>query len=184
MINDTKQTNTSPLMQDLSPHLSEDQINDALIGDLSHEVRLHLAACALCQAEVEPFQATLVSFNQATAAWSEAKSNTLNRDLSNIRPAHRFTPAALWSCASALVVAASIIFASGHHHDSASGSVSAPAGLVADNSPAARANEIAADNAMLGAIDSEFQPAAPSLALADSERAASPRPHHSRGMND
>jgi len=135
MINDTKQTNTSPLMQDLSPHLSEDQINDALIGDLSHEVRLHLAACALCQAEVEPFQATLVSFNQATAAWSEAKSNTLNRDLSNIRPAHRFTPAALWSCASALVVAASIIFASGHHHDSASGSVSAPAGLVADNSP-------------------------------------------------
>ena len=176
MINDTKQTNTSPLMQ----HLSEDQINDALIGELSDEVRLHLAACALCQAEAEPFQATLVSFNQATAAWSEAKSNTLNRDLSDVRPAHRFTPATLWSCASALVVAAVIIFSSGHHHDSAS----APAGLVADNSAAARENEIAADNAMLGAIDSELQVATPSLALGDSERPSSPRTRHPRRMND
>jgi len=176
MINDTKPTHPSPLMN----HLSEDQINDALIGELSDEVRLHLAACALCQAEVEPFQATLVSFNQATAAWSEAKSNTLNRDLSGVRPAHRFAPAALWSCASALVVAAAIIFGSGHRHDSAS----APAGLVADNSAAARASEIAADNAMLGAIDSELQVATPSLALADSERVSSPRTHHPRRMND
>lgn len=179
MINDTRDTNTSHL----TSHLSEDQINDALIGEISDEARLHLDACALCQAEVEPFQATLASFNQASAAWSQARSHTLNRDLSDVRPARRFTPAAICSCASALVVAAAIVFSSGLHHVAPADSAGAPAGLVADNS-AARESEIAADNAMLGAIDSELQPATPPLALVASERSPSPRQHHAHGMND
>ena len=69
MINDTKQTHPSPLMN----HLSEDQINDALIGELSDEVRLHLAACALCREDLARFTDSLASFNTLSLAWAESR---------------------------------------------------------------------------------------------------------------
>ncbi len=57
-------------------HLSEDQIDDVLIGDLTAEPAAHLKQCAECQTRLEAAKAPMASFATVSMAWSERQSAT------------------------------------------------------------------------------------------------------------
>jgi hypothetical protein len=61
----------------LDLHLSDDQIDDHLIGDLAAEPAAHLADCAHCIQRVATAAAPIASFESVTMAWSERRSATL-----------------------------------------------------------------------------------------------------------
>jgi len=58
-------------------HLSEEALDDLLIGDGPAESEAHLAACPECRAKVEAFQSDLALFNKATLCWGEVQSATM-----------------------------------------------------------------------------------------------------------
>jgi anti-sigma factor RsiW len=58
---------------ELSAHLSEEALDDVLIGLSTPESEAHLAVCSACRSHVEGFQSGLQAFNQASLAWSEAR---------------------------------------------------------------------------------------------------------------
>ena len=57
-------------------HLSEDQIDDMLIGDLAPEPAAHLKQCTECQTRLEAAEAPMASFAAVSMAWSERRSAT------------------------------------------------------------------------------------------------------------
>ena len=57
----------------LSNHLSEEALDDVLIGLGSAESEAHLAVCPECRAEVETFRGDVALFNAASVAWSESR---------------------------------------------------------------------------------------------------------------
>jgi len=61
------------MITEFSDHLTEDALNDALIGLSSPESEAHLATCAVCRVKVEEFRSEMQMFNQTTLAWSEAR---------------------------------------------------------------------------------------------------------------
>jgi hypothetical protein len=58
-------------------HLSEDQIDDQLIGDLAAGPAAHLAGCSVCTDRVAAAADPMASFQSVTMAWSERRSATL-----------------------------------------------------------------------------------------------------------
>lgn len=71
-----------------STHLSEEALNDVLIGLGSPESEQHVAACAECRAQLQIFATEMQLFNQTSLAWSEARSATLGAiELPKKRPA-------------------------------------------------------------------------------------------------
>ena len=52
-------------------HLTEDQIDDVLMGDLAATTAAHLAACEACKLRVAEFEAPIASFKAVSLAWSE-----------------------------------------------------------------------------------------------------------------
>jgi hypothetical protein len=58
-------------------HLSEEQIEDHLIGDLDGVAAAHLAECTECSVRVADAAQPLVSFRQFSSAWSERRSATM-----------------------------------------------------------------------------------------------------------
>lgn len=61
----------------MSLHLSNDQIDDQLIGVLEPAAAEHLASCADCTARVAAAAAPIAGFVSVTNAWSERRSATL-----------------------------------------------------------------------------------------------------------
>jgi hypothetical protein len=173
-------------------HLTEDQLDDLLLGEpVSADAQAHLAACELCRAQLAPFQSSVAAFNQATQAWSEAKSNTLNRDLSGLAPTPSHTG---WILAGSSVAAAVVVGVALSH---SAGLSSRPAPLTAAVAPVAtpahtavqpaatdREREIAEDNAMLGAIDSAIRPTAPPTSLYEETNLRPQRGHRRREEMD
>ena len=58
-------------------HLTEDQIDDLLIGDLAPETTAHLKQCTTCQTRLEAAKAPIASFRAVSMAWSERRSATV-----------------------------------------------------------------------------------------------------------
>jgi hypothetical protein len=61
-------------MNDSTLHLTEDQLDDHLIGDLAAPAAAHLAACQLCSARVAAVASPIASFQSVSLAWSERVS--------------------------------------------------------------------------------------------------------------
>lgn len=61
----------------MSLHLSNDQIDDQLIGVLETAAAAHLAACADCTARVAAAAEPIAGFVAVSNAWSERRSATL-----------------------------------------------------------------------------------------------------------
>jgi len=57
-------------------HLSEEQLDDVLIGDPGVEATAHLADCATCKARVAALEGPIASFAAVSLAWSERQSAT------------------------------------------------------------------------------------------------------------
>ncbi len=58
-------------------HLTEDQIDDALMGDLTAEAAAHLEGCSTCAERLAEAKMPLASFKAVSTAWSERRSATL-----------------------------------------------------------------------------------------------------------
>jgi hypothetical protein len=136
-------------------HLSEEELDDVLIGTGSAESEMHLASCERCRAQIAPFQASVAIFNQGSLDWAQAKSNTVTRDLSKARLSATRTHPIAWGTGVAMVLAVGFAIGGGMHREPLT---AAPAVEVAavDN-----ADQIEADNAMLAAINSAISTPAP-----------------------
>lgn len=147
-------------------HLSEDDLDEILLGISSPESTAHLAACAVCAERFTTFRAELktqmAAFNQASMAWSEARSNTISRDLTSHKATARLTLPKVWSAAAAMVLVATLALHVSLDHRSAAleASKSAASQTISAASDAIHPehdqHELASDNAMLAAIDSEM----------------------------
>ncbi len=143
----------------MNSHLTEDDLDEILMGIGSPAQNAHLAACDPCgeryAAFSVPFQAQMSRYNQATLDWSEARSNTISRDLAAHKPTPRLTLGALHAATAAVVMAVALGVHGGMRHSlQAADEATAPAVTVTvavDDQ-----HEIASDNEMLRAIDSEI----------------------------
>jgi hypothetical protein len=143
---------TDPLT---ASHLSEDDLDEVLLGFAAPAASAHAASCPDCQARLDSFRGQLAAFNQASSDWSVARSNTISRDLAGHRTALRLTPATLWYSTAAAVLAVAFSISTGLHRESVSlqSARAAQSEVVAEVAP--DQGELASDNAMLAAIDSE-----------------------------
>jgi hypothetical protein len=179
-------------------HLTPDQIDDHLIGDLAAAPAAHLAACALCTTRVAAAASPLASFQQVSTAWSERRSATLPLPVPAPRqPLWQRHMAMATAC---LSMAMGIAVVNANHQFQLQTAEPQPTATTltqqaiaqlqpipkasaltetASIAPTGRAAHIAADNHMLRAVNASFDPFAESpaalgLAPADSHRAAQP----------
>src|SRR6266567_6090828 len=54
-----------------SVHLSEEKLDDILIGLGSKESQAHLEACEQCRSKLQQFRSDVKLFNEASIAWAE-----------------------------------------------------------------------------------------------------------------
>jgi predicted anti-sigma-YlaC factor YlaD len=138
-------------------HLSDEALNDVLIGMGTSVSESHLAECPLCRGKVDEFQSDLGMWNAATLQWSEARAERAGRiqaSRAQIRPARPRLPLAAlgWALAAVALVAIAIpvgrdVGSFGAHHGTA---VVAPQ----EDSEA----QIAQDNELLKAVNAAINP--------------------------
>ncbi len=92
-----------------STHLSEEALDDVLIGLGSLQSEAHLAGCLECRAKVESFHSDMGLLNSASIAWSESKH--LPALQIAYRASHSRTRIAFvsWAAVAALLVIAALI---------------------------------------------------------------------------
>ena len=136
------------MTQPRSAHLSEEALDDVLIGLGSPESDAHLAECEVCRGQLEEFRSGMRVFNQASLAWSEARPMRSLRSLvrSKVRPGV-FAPAG-WALAAAVLLMMIGVPVWRHDHRTALIKSTAPAAANED-SPA----QIAQDNDLLRSVD-------------------------------
>lgn len=61
-------------MSETTPHLDREAALRWQMGDARDDERAHVAACAACQAQLQPLTEALQVFRAAAVEWSEAKS--------------------------------------------------------------------------------------------------------------
>lgn len=137
-------------------HLSEEALDDVLIGLGTEESRAHLAACPECRAQAEAFRGDVALFNQASMAWSESRHPKPRRAEVHawpVRHAGRLRASFLgW----AAVAAAMVVMAFGiWHHRPATPSHQAN---NAQLQPVDNEAQIAEDNQLLEAVNAAISP--------------------------
>jgi hypothetical protein len=151
-------------------HLNDDQLNDALIGDLAAEAAGHLASCTACQQELAAARMPLESFRAVTLAWSERRSATMPVAL-NGRVLHGSTGSRRLAWGSAITALLALMIAAPFEMHRASapeqaGSVETAqvqtaqamgaTGVVSGQQSEIDSEQIDSDNQMLGEIDREL----------------------------
>ena len=175
-------------------HLTPDQIDDHLIGDLAPAPAAHLAACTLCAERLAAARSPLSSFQQVSTAWSERRSATLPIPIPSQRPSWQRHTA--WATAT-LSMALGFAFINATHQFSilntpqpapitststqlprVQQAVLTPKATIltetASIAPPPRAAQISADNHMLRAIDASLDPSTDSPAALGLLPAAAP----------
>jgi hypothetical protein len=140
-----------------SAHLSEEALNDLLIGMSSSESELHLAGCEICRHKVAKFHSDMGVFNQATLAWSREASRKAGPV--EVRPtSHRLVFATVsWAVAAVLLVASALPFwhrnnhATGAHASLSQAPITAPITI-------STGDQIAQDNDLLRAVSAAINP--------------------------
>jgi hypothetical protein len=156
-------------------HLTEDQIDDALIGSLARNASGHLALCDHCAERVAEARMPLASFKAVSTAWSERRSATLpGVAVPNAAGPQRLAwGAAALTAALGFVIAIPMVQRHDRMTDAAVSTsapqqvavvnaepVMAPVAAVASKSEAKAQNsdaeQISRDNQMLNVIDQEL----------------------------
>jgi hypothetical protein len=130
---------------EISTHLSEEAMNDVLIGLASPESESHLNTCVICRSQLDVFRSTVQAFNQASLEWCQAMPAVALRAPARFRPLV-FAPAT-WVLAIALLLVAGIP-AWIHLSHSSLHSVSAPAPVQQDSDA-----QISQDNDLLQSVN-------------------------------
>jgi hypothetical protein len=129
-----------------SAHLSEEAINDVLIGLGSPESKAHLAVCSICSKGAKEFHSEVNAFNRAALAWSEAKPQAKLDAVAKPR-VHRIAASPL-----SLALVAALLLAVGfpvwHHVHPAANHASVPPPAQQDSEA-----QIAQDNDLLQTVN-------------------------------
>lgn len=149
-------------------HLSDEALDDVLIGLGSPESHAHLDACNECRARVQAFRGDVQLFNAASVAWSESRW-----PITRIPAPHRGhlrIPFASWTAvAAALIIMAVAVL---HHRSAAPPSQAiAPVAQPADSEA-----QIAQDNQLLQAVNAAISPDEESP-IVEYKIMESPNPH-------
>ena len=124
-------------------HLSDDQLDDVLAGDADLEVTRHLQSCKPCRAEIENLRDALAEFNAASLEWAEKQAPVAIPSRTRSIPRWQ----SISSVAAAAIVAAAFIF----------GSFQPKTTPVAHTEAVAQQDNVAEDNRLMAAIDSEIR---------------------------
>lgn len=136
-----------------STHLTEEALNDVLIGLGSPESEAHLEWCAPCQSKLEAFQFDVRLFHSAASAWSQSRIPVQAASLPFHRARLRTRIAFVgWGTAIALLV---VMVATVWRHSSVSPSHRAATAQVQIFDSEA---QIAEDNELLRAVSAAISP--------------------------
>jgi anti-sigma factor RsiW len=156
-------------------HLSEEALDDVLIGLGTAEAHAHLAACPECRAHVATFRGDIALLNAASMAWSQSRrSQPLSREA---RPHPRLHAAFIgW----AVTVAALVFMAVGiwRHHPAAPPNHANTVQSLPTDSEA----QIQQDNQLLQAVNAAISPDDPSP-IDEYKILESPHPHSKAHSN-
>jgi hypothetical protein len=131
-----------------SAHLSEEAINDVLIGLGTPESDAHLAHCSICSSKLTEFHSEMEAFNRSTLAWSEARpmGRLAEAPMSKVREA-MFSPL-VWALAATILVAIGVpLWNHGGHHPPLN-NASVPVSVSQDSEA-----QIAQDNDLLRSVN-------------------------------
>lgn len=131
-------------------HLSEEALDDVLIGLGSLQSQAHLAACPQCRAKVEVFRADMRLFDAASMAWTEARPPQARPAASHARRT-RLAFASWAAVAAALVLMA---FAIWHFRPAPPPNQA----NTAQSQPVDNQAQIAEDNQLLEAVNAAISP--------------------------
>ncbi len=154
----------------ISTHLSEEALDDVLIGMGSEAAHTHLARCVECRTRVEQFGADVHLFNQASIAWSEAQPA---RRIVQARGARlRRPPLALAGAVAIAVLTVAVVVPIWQHEHFIAGNGRLPAEHPVQESQA----QIAEDNDLMEAVNAAINPTEPSP-VDEFGIAEKPKPH-------
>lgn len=156
-------------------HLSEEALDDVLIGLGTAESHAHLAVCAECRAQVATFRGDIALFNAASIEWSKSRRSQPLPGEARRHPRVRAAFVGWAATAAALVLMAIGIWL---HHPAAPPN---QANLV-QSLPADSEAQIEQDNQLLQAVNAAISPDEPSP-IDEYKIVESPHPHtkaHSR----
>jgi hypothetical protein len=137
-------------------HLSEEALNDALIGMSTAATEAHLADCESCRARVDGFQFDLALGAQTSLDWSRQRAAAMDTHVVPV-PRLRLERLAFGSSLAALLLVAAatpLLW----HHDRRVNTTAQPEQATAVQ-PEESESKIAEDNALLAAVDAAVNPA-------------------------
>jgi predicted anti-sigma-YlaC factor YlaD len=145
------------MRRDMGNHLSEEALNDVLIGMGPVEAEAHLARCRECRAQVEEFAGDVKLFNASTMAWSEARSvreaQAGRAVMARPAPVRRM-PFALAGSAAASILAIMVALSVGHRE----GWFAPPSNTNHAVAIPDMQAQIAQDNALMEAVSAAISP--------------------------
>jgi hypothetical protein len=171
---------SKPAIEAAADHLTADQIDDHLIGDLATAPTAHLATCSLCADRVAAVANPIASFQHVATAWSERRSATLPMPVP-VQQQPIWQRHMAWASA-CLTLAVGVALINASHQFSiqtaapsvAAEAITGPQAIAqpkvaaltetASVAPSAHTTQIAADNHMLRAVNDAFDPFAESPA--------------------
>ena len=130
-----------------SVHLTEEAMNDVLIGLSLPESDAHLAACPVCSGQLEEFRSQMQLFNQTTLAWSEARPGVNLRTGSSRKVYQGIFAPAVWALAATVLLAVGLPIWNHFHRSYRNYAVVLPA------APGDNATQIAEDNDLLRSVN-------------------------------
>src|SRR5947209_14106483 len=131
-------------------HLSEESLDDVLIGLGSENSRAHLAVCPECRAHVETFRGDVALFNSASMTWSESR-----RPQSRLSEVHTGRLRAAFLAWTAVAAALAVMaFGIWHHRSSAAPNQA----NTVQSRPLDSEAQIAQDNQLLQAVNAAISP--------------------------
>jgi hypothetical protein len=139
------------MTNEFQTHLSEEALNDLLIGMGSAEAEQHLAGCAQCRARVELFHSDLKLLDETSMAWSRVRAASM-ADGAAATTSRRLSLATMgWAATGVALLALAVpVWRNVNRHaDQTPTASTPPAAVAAEDSEA----QIAADNQLLREID-------------------------------
>ena len=142
-----------------STHLSEEALNDVLIGMGSIQSELHLASCPACRAKIEAFRSDMGLFNETSLAWIESESSAAPRPAVRHPKPRRLAFLSIgWAAAAALLIATAVPLWREMDHSLKSHASFSQGGAP----PAARTEDseaqITQDNELMEAVNAAINP--------------------------
>ena len=176
-------------------HLTDDQIDEYLMGDLSAEAAAHLEACDPCLLRVAEAEQPLASFRAVSLAWGERRSATLPlQEFAPVQP--RWSRRFVWGTTAAAAIAMGVVAPSLRHSSASEVHVAVATAPVMSTVPAAqviapvqvaqisREEQISRDNQMLDAIDRELDASADTPAALGLAADSHSRPRNRSSLQD